>query len=74
MSLTFVRLTDYNYSPAHRVYEVKQGDTVLGLLENWKGLAEWQAFSGSGFSCKFLSKHYSRQAAVEALEQAAANL
>lgn len=74
MALTFNRLWDYSYSLAHHVYEVKRGDTVLGVLENWEGLTEWQAFSGSGFSCKFLSKHYSRRAAVEAIERAAANL
>lgn len=74
MPLTFNRLPDYNYSSAHHVFEVKQGDTILGVLENWEGRQEWKAFSGSGFSCKFLSKHYSRQAAVDAIERAAANL
>lgn len=74
MALTFSRMPDYNYSSAHRVYEVKQGNTAIGVLENWEGKTEWKAFSGSGFSCKFLSKHYSREAAVDAIVAAAANL
>lgn len=71
--LMFKRLWHYDYSPAQHVYEVKKGDVVLGLVENWEGRGEWKAFSSSGFSCKYLSEHYSRRRAVEAIVEAAAN-
>lgn len=67
MALMFNRLWDYRYSSAHHVYEVLKGDRVLGIVENWEGRSKWKAFTGSGFSCKYLSEHYSRQAAVEAI-------
>lgn len=65
------RLWDYNYSSAHHVYKVTKGNVVLGILENWEGQAKWKAFSGSGFSCKYLSEYYSREDAVAAIIWAA---
>lgn len=74
MKLTFKRLWCYNFSFEQHVFEVLKGDVVLGSVENWEGRREWKAFIGSDLSCKFLSKHYSRQAAVDAIIKAAANL
>lgn len=67
MEFMFRRLWDYSYSPAHSVYEVLKGDKVLGIVENWKGQAKWKAFTGSGFSCHFLSEHRSKESAAEAI-------
>lgn len=67
MALMFNRLWDYNYSSAHHVYEVLKGDKVLGIVENWEGQPKWKAFTGSGFSCHFLSEHRSKESAAEAI-------
>lgn len=72
MVLMFNRLLHYDYSSAQHVYEVKNGETVLGIVENWDGQPKWKAFTGSGFTCKFISEHYNRRRAVEAIVEAAA--
>lgn len=70
---TFSPILDYNYDLSRqRVWLVSNGSCVLGILEKLCGV--WKAYSGSGFSCRYLSEHRSKQAAVEAIERAEAIL
>lgn len=66
--LTFVHLLDY---PLKSVEAVQRGAQVLGLIEKQND-GRYKAFAGSGFTCKYIKLCNGRQAAVEAIERAAA--
>lgn len=66
--MTIERQRDYDY-PGLRIYAVKSGDAVIGLIE--KRRHEWKSFLGSGFFCKTLSTHRSRKAAIDAVVETA---